>query len=55
MVASRAGLRAGRASPVAPYLAIFGARFRMMLQYRAAALAGMATQLFLGLIRVHDL
>ncbi len=53
MGASRAGLRAGRASPLAPYLAVFGARFRMMLQYRAAALAGMATQLFFGLIFVQ--
>ncbi|MFA6108831.1 MAG: ABC-2 family transporter protein [Candidatus Latescibacterota bacterium] len=34
-----------------PYLAVLGARFRMLLQYRAAALAGMATQLFWGLIR----
>lgn len=35
-----------------PYLAIFGARFRALLQYRAAALAGLATQVFWGLIRV---
>lgn len=35
-----------------PYLAIVGARFRMLLQYRAAAFAGFATQLFWGLIRV---
>ena len=34
------------------YLALFSARIRMLLQYRAAALAGMATQLFWGLIRV---
>jgi len=34
------------------YLAILSARFRMLLQYRAAALAGMGTQLFWGLIRV---
>ena len=34
------------------YLAILNARFRMLLQYRAAALAGMGTQLFWGLIRV---
>jgi ABC-2 type transport system permease protein len=32
------------------YWAIVSARFRMLLQYRAAALAGMATQLFWGLI-----
>ncbi len=34
------------------YLALFSARVRMLLQYRAAALAGMATQLFWGLIRI---
>ncbi len=34
------------------YAAVIGARFRMLLQYRAAALAGVATQLFGGLIRV---
>jgi ABC-2 type transport system permease protein len=35
-----------------PYLAIVSARIRMLLQYRAAALGGMSTQLFWGLIRV---
>jgi len=35
-----------------PYVAILSARFRMLLQYRAAALAGFGTQLFWGLIRV---
>ncbi len=35
-----------------PYLAILSARFRMLLQYRAAALAGLGTQVFWGLIRV---
>ncbi len=35
-----------------PYRAILSARFRMMLQYRAAAFAGFSTQLFWGLIRV---
>ncbi|MEW6752726.1 MAG: ABC-2 family transporter protein [Candidatus Latescibacterota bacterium] len=35
-----------------PYLALLSARFRMLLQYRAAALAGMGTQLFWGLVRV---
>ncbi|NKB67385.1 MAG: ABC-2 type transporter [Candidatus Latescibacteria bacterium] len=35
-----------------PYLAVLSARIRMLLQYRAAALAGMSTQLFWGLIRV---
>ncbi|HZO90201.1 MAG TPA: ABC-2 family transporter protein [Chthonomonadaceae bacterium] len=34
------------------YMAILSARFRMLLQYRAAAFAGFATQLFWGLIRV---
>jgi len=36
----------------AGYIAIFSARFRMLLQYRAAAVAGFGTQLFWGLIRV---
>src|SRR6266545_1976080 len=35
-----------------PYLAVFSARFRMLLQYRAAAAAGFGTQLFWGLIRM---
>ena len=35
-----------------PYLAVLSARIRMLLQYRAAALAGIGTQLFWGLIRV---
>jgi viologen exporter family transport system permease protein len=34
------------------YRAIMSARFRTLLQYRAAALAGFATQLFWGFIRV---
>ncbi len=33
-----------------PYLAIVSARFRMLLQYRAAALAGLWTQFFFGLV-----
>lgn len=36
----------------APYFAVWSARFRMLLQYRAAAAAGFGTQLFWGLIRV---
>jgi ABC-2 type transport system permease protein len=36
---------------VTPYLALFRARFRALLQYRAAALAGFGTQLFFGIIR----
>ncbi len=35
-----------------PYLAILSARFRTLLQYRSAALAGFGTQLFWGLIRM---
>lgn len=34
------------------YAAVFSARFRTLLQYRAAAIAGLVTQLFWGLIRV---
>lgn len=34
-----------------PYVAITAARFREMLQYRAAAVAGVGTQVFWGLIR----
>jgi ABC-2 type transport system permease protein len=34
------------------YLALTAARFRVLLQYRAAAIAGIATQLFWGLIRM---
>ena len=34
------------------YLALTAARFRVLLQYRAAAVAGIATQLFWGLIRM---
>lgn len=35
-----------------PYLAAFRARFQLLLQYRAAALAGFATQLWWGAIRI---
>lgn len=34
------------------YAAVFAARFRVLLQYRAAALAGLGTQVFWGLVRV---
>ena len=48
--------RAMRPDPVSPamrpYLAVLSARFRLLLQYRVAALAGFATQLFWGFIRV---
>ena len=35
-----------------PYLAVLSARYQMMLQYRAAAMAGTATQFFWGFIRI---
>jgi ABC-2 type transport system permease protein len=35
-----------------PYLAVFRARFQLLLQYRAAALAGFGTQCWWGAIRV---
>ncbi len=38
-----------------PYRAIFAARFLMMLQYRSAALAGIATQFWFGSIMVMSL
>lgn len=34
------------------YVAIVAARFRTLLQYRAAALAGLVTQVFFGLVRI---
>jgi ABC-2 type transport system permease protein len=37
---------------MSPYVAVFAARFRVLLQYRAAALAGLGTQVFWGLVRV---
>ena len=43
------------ATIVRPYLAIFAARFSMLLQYRAAALAGIATQFWFGAIMVMAL
>ena len=39
-------------SLIRPYLAAFRARFLLMLQYRAAALAGFATQCWWGAIRI---
>ena len=39
-------------SDVSPYLAVLSARYRVLLQYRAAALAGAGTQLFWGFIRI---
>ena len=35
-----------------PYLAILAARFRTLLQYRAAAAGGVFTQSFFGLMRI---
>jgi ABC-2 type transport system permease protein len=37
---------------VKPYVAILRSRFLTLLQYRAAALAGIGTQLFFGFVRV---
>jgi len=37
---------------LAPYLSVFAARFQLVLQYRAAALAGFATQCWFGVIRI---
>lgn len=34
-----------------PYFAVFQARFRVLLQYRTAAAAGVVTQVFWGLVR----
>ena len=36
----------------APYRALLSARYRMLLQYRAAAIAGAGTQFFWGFIRI---
>jgi ABC-2 type transport system permease protein len=38
------------ADALRPYAAIVSARFRMLLQYRAAAVAGLWTQIFFGLV-----
>jgi ABC-2 type transport system permease protein len=40
------------ASALGPYLAVVSARYRMLLQYRAAALAGMVTQVFWGALKL---
>jgi ABC-2 type transport system permease protein len=37
---------------LAPYLAVFAGRFQLTMQYRAAALAGFATQCWFGVIRI---
>lgn len=41
---------AGTTDRLRPYAAIVSARFRMLLQYRAAALGGLWTQIFFGLV-----
>ena len=41
-----------RAGALGPYAAILGARFRVLLQYRAAALAGLWTQVVFGLVLI---
>ena len=46
------GTHSGRRSSWRAYLAILSVRCRMLLQYRAAALAGVVTQLFWGFIKV---
>lgn len=40
------------ATAFAPYRAVLGARFRMELQYRAAAIAGFGTQCWWGVIKI---
>ena len=37
---------------LAPYFAVFAGRFQLTMQYRAAALAGFATQCWFGVIRI---
>ena len=39
-------------APLRPYLAVFAGRFQLTMQYRAAALAGFATQCWFGVIRI---
>ena len=51
--AMRAGVTGGgRGGALGPYLAIVGVRFRMLLQYRAAAIAGLFTQVVFGLVLI---
>jgi ABC-2 type transport system permease protein len=52
MVTPQDSASAGLVSRTRPYRAIINARFRTLLQYRAAALAGFGTQLVFGLIRI---
>jgi len=39
-------------SAIRPYTSVFAGRFQLTLQYRAAALAGFATQMWFGVIRI---
>ena len=41
-----------KGSPLGPYRAILTARFRMLLQYRAAAIGGLWTQIFFGVVLI---
>jgi ABC-2 type transport system permease protein len=50
--AARDAGQAARGSALRPYAAVVGARFRMLLQYRAAAIAGFWTQLVFGLVLI---
>jgi ABC-2 type transport system permease protein len=50
--AARGAGEVARGSALRPYAAVVGARFRMLLQYRAAAIAGFFTQLVFGLILI---
>jgi ABC-2 type transport system permease protein len=43
---------AAAAGRLAPYRALVGARFRMLLQYRAAAIGGLFTQVMFGLLLI---
>jgi ABC-2 type transport system permease protein len=52
MADAHAEARGGLGPRVAPYIAVVSARYRMLLQYRAAAFAGFVTQLFWGAIKL---
>ncbi len=39
-------------NPITPYAAVYAARFKVLLQYRAAALAGFVTQCWWGVMRI---
>jgi ABC-2 type transport system permease protein len=48
----RLEMKAPMVEALRPFLAVIGARYRMLLQYRAAAFAGFGTQLFWGAIKL---